>query len=571
MAVVRTAVRETLSSLRTIWDNRSLRRLNLALAGSMIGDWAYATAIVVWAYENGGPTAVGLWFAIRLAAMAVVTPFAATLADRFPRIAVMVGTDLVRLVIVLAVAAVIAVDGPAAVVYVLATLASLVSAPFRPAQMALLPGLVRSPAELTAANAVGSTVESLAMFIGPAIGGLLLTLTGIPVVLLVNAVTFTWSAVLVLSIARSEAKAAPAPASAEEPPDPAGPATDTEGSAGPEDDAAESFWAQSVAGFRVLLANRDLRLITLLYCAQTVVAGASIVFEVTMADDLLGTGPAGVGYLDSVLGVGALVGGLLAVALAPRHRLASDFGLGVLFWAVPLLLVTVWPTAAVAFLAMFVLGVANPVADVNASTILQRLVPDAVMGRVFGALDAALIAAMALGSLVMPLLLRELGLQWALAALTLPVALLWLVTVPLLRSLDTRLEPPEHLPLVRALSVFQPLLQTDQEAVALQLVEQRVAAGTVVLTQGEAGDRFYVLESGAVDIVRDGVVVTTLAAGDCFGEIALLRDVPRTASVVATEDCVLQTLSREDFLAAVSNPEARTAADAIAARRLPSY
>jgi MFS family permease len=225
----------------------------------------------------------------------------------------------------------------------------------------------------------------------------------------------------------------------------------------------------------------------------------------------------------------------------------------------------------VAFLAMFVLGVANPVADVNASTILQRLVPDAVMGRVFGALDAALIAAMALGSLVMPLLLRTLGLQWALAVLTLPVALLWLITVPRLRSLDTRLEPPQHLPLVQALSVFQPLLQTDQEAVALQLVEQRVTAGTVVLTQGEAGDLFYVLESGAVDIVRDGVVVTTLAAGDCFGEIALLRDVPRTASVVATEDCVLQTLSREDFLAAVSNPEARTAADAIVARRLPSY
>jgi MFS family permease len=569
VSVVRTALRETLLSLRTIWDNRSLRRLNLALAGSIVGDWAYATAIVVWAYENGGPTAVGLWFAIRLAAMAVVTPFAATLADRFPRIAVMVGTDLLRLVIVLAVAAVIAMDGPAAVVYVLATLASLVSAPFRPAQMALLPGLVRSPEELTAANAVGSTVESLAMFVGPAIGGLLLIYTTIPVVLLVNAVTFVWSALLVLSIARSDAKAAPA--SAVDPPDPAGPATDTEGPADPEDDAAESFWTQSVAGIKTLLAHPDLRLVTLLYCAQTVVAGASIVFEVTMADELLGTGAAGVGYLDSVLGVGALVGGLVAVALAPRHRLATDFGVAVLFWAVPLLLVTVWPAAGVAFLALFIIGVANPVADVNASTILQRLVPDAVMGRVFGALDAALIAAMALGSLVMPLLVQQLGLRWALAVLTAPVVLLWLATVPRLRSLDERLEPPAHLPLVQAQPVFQPLLQADQEAVALQLVEQRVDAGTTVLTQGEAGDRFYLLESGGVDIVRDGTVVNHLVTGDCFGEIALLRDVPRTASVVATEDSVLQTLSREGFLAAVSNPEARTAADAIAARRLPAY
>jgi CRP-like cAMP-binding protein len=133
------------------------------------------------------------------------------------------------------------------------------------------------------------------------------------------------------------------------------------------------------------------------------------------------------------------------------------------------------------------------------------------------------------------------------------------------------LQPPKHVRLVQALSIFQPLLQTEQEAVAMELVEQRVAAGTVVLTEGEAGDLFYVLESGAVDIVRDGVVVNRLTAGDCFGEIALLRDVPRTASVVASEDCVLQTLRREDFLAAVSNPEARSAADAIVARRLPSY
>jgi MFS family permease len=338
---------------------------------TMIGDWAYATAIVVWAYQQGGATAVGVWGVVRLTAVALVTPFAAMLADRFPRVAVLVASDLLRALIMVAAAVVIASDGSPLLVYAVATIASLVAAPFRPAQLALLPQLVRSPEELTAANGVGSTLESLAFFVGPAIGGLLLTVTSVP-----RRDLRAGGHAAVVSRPRAEH-----------------PAADGDGwsacgrprrrsrcraccRAG-----EEGFFREAMAGFRAIWASADLRLITALYSAQTLIAGASLVFEVTIAADLIGIGAEGVGYLDSVMGVGALAGGLLAIALARRGRLASDFGYGVMFWAVPLVLVTIWPAAGAAFLAMFIVGVANPIADVNANTIMQRVVPDAVLGR----------------------------------------------------------------------------------------------------------------------------------------------------------------------------------------------
>jgi MFS family permease len=561
VAAVRDAVTETMASLRTIWRNVALRRLNMALAGSMIGDWAYATAVVVWAYGHGGATAVGIWGAVKLGLAAVVTPFASVLVDRYPRIAVMVASDVVRAVIVTGAAAAIAFDAPAAVVYVLATLAGLAGAVFRPAQMALTPSLARTPEQLTAANGVGSTLESFAFFLGPAIAGLLLTVTSIPVVFMLNVATFLWSAVLVLSIARL-------PRANSDPPDEQ---SDAEPVLQEAEEAEESFWAEASAGFRFILGSPDLRLITGLYCLQTLIAGASLVFEVTMAEQLLGIGAEGVGYLDSVMGVGALIGGLVAISLATRGRLASDFGLGVLFWALPLVLVTIWPQAAAAFLAMFVIGIANPIADVNATTIQQRLAPDAVLGRVFGALDAALIAAMALGSLIMPLLIAVFGIRWALLVIAAPVGILTILAFGRLRRLDKRLADPPHLALVRDLPVFQPLLRAELERVALELQELRVPSGFAVIRQGDEGDRFYILESGRVQVVVDGSPVGELEAGDCFGEVALLRDVPRTASIIALEDCLLQSLTREDFLDAVSDTEVRTRADALAAKRVPVY
>ncbi len=326
-----------------------------------------------------------------------------------------------------------------------------------------------------------------------------------------------------------------------------------------------------MAGFRAIWAHRDLRAVVGIYCAQTIIAGASLVFVVSIAVDLVDLGPQGVGYLDAVLGVGALIGGLLAIALASRQKLATDFGYGVLLWALPLLLVAVWPELLAAFAAMFLIGVANPVVDVNAITITQRLTPDAVMGRVFGAMETALIATMALGALLMPSLIALFGLRWALAVIALLVAALVIPGFRRLRGLDATLREPSGVDLLLGVPLFTPLSRPAIERLAQQLVRVEASAGDVVIREGDEGDRFYIVESGRVEATHNGSSLSYAGPGEPFGEIALLRDVPRTATVTAVEDTVLRALERGDFLAVVTgSDDARNRADDLVARRIPT-
>ena len=242
-----------------------------------------------------------------------------------------------------------------------------------------------------------------------------------------------------------------------------------------------------MAGFQTIWANKDLRLISGVYCAQTVVAGASLVFGVEMAVQMTDFGTRGIGYLDSTLGIGALIGGLIAIGRASTGRLATDFGVGVVFWALPLLLAAIWPDMWAAFLAMFIIGVANPIVDVNATTILQRSTDDEVMGRVFGALETALIAAMALGSLAMPLMVNTIGLRWSLAVLALVITASVLPAFARLRRLDVELAEPEGLVLLRAVPLFAPLEPKSLELIAQQLVRVEVPAGRGAHPRGRGG------------------------------------------------------------------------------------
>lgn len=552
MASIGTALEETRSSLATVLRRQSLRRLNLALAGSLIGDWAYGTAITVWAYDVGGASAVGIWTTIRFVLIAVVSPFGAVIADRMSRRTVMVACDLVRAVLVVTAAGLVAFDGPALAVFVLGTVAPLVGTPFRAAQMALTPSLVEDPQELTAANSVASTLESLAFFVGPAIAGFLLAVSDVASVFLLDAATFLLSAALVWGIRLT-------PAAPEDEPD--------ADSAEPE----QRFLTEAMAGFRVIWHNPDLRVLMVLYTAQTVVMGASLVFGVAIAFDMTDLGAAGLGWLDAVVGIGAIVGGFLAIALATRKRLASDFGWGVVFWAAPLFLITVWPTAAAAFIAMAIIGAANPIVDINASTIIQRVTPDAVLGRVFGAVEALLTIGMALGALVMPLLIAWPGLRWGLTVLAVPVVGVALLGMAHLRTMDETVSEPEGVTLLGQVPLFAPLARPLLESLSVRLTRVEVPAATEVVREGEVGDVFYVIESGELDATYNGQLLSRMGPGECFGEIALLREVPRTATVTARTDAVLYALDRDGFLGAMSGDlDLQTRVESLAARRIPT-
>ncbi len=557
--VVRSSIRDARTSIGSVFRNPSLRRMQLALAGSMIGDWAYSTAVIVWAFGVGGAKAVGVWGAIRFLLMAVTSPLGSSLADRLPRKKILIGSDLLRALVVAGATACLVLDTPPWPIFVLATAASLIGCVFRPAQMSWMPSLTNRPEELTASNGTASTIESIAFFVGPAIGASLIVLTSIETVFLLNAATFVWSAFLVLGIHPQVTVVAPAEVYRD----------GDRGSGSGSDSGKPGLLAEMAAGFTTIGRDKNLLMIAAIVCAQTVVAGATLVFTVIFAVDLLKTGPEGVGYIDSVFGIGAIVGGFYAIARAAHNKLAGDMALGTILWAVPLLLVVLWPSPATVFASAIIMGFGNPLVDVNFVTIVQRITPDAVLGRVFGAYEGALIATMALGSAAMPFLIAWLGLRPALAILAALVAAPAVAFMPRCRRLDVTLREPEDTRLLRGIPMFSPLTRATLESLAAQLTSESAAAGTTVLREGEESDRFLIIKTGAVEVHQDGRLMRTEGAGDYFGEIGLLRDVPRTATVTASEDTELLSLSRADFLDAVSgSEESRVAADDIISRRM---
>ncbi|MGY2874244.1 MFS family permease [Marmoricola sp. URHA0025 HA25] len=554
----RSAIAETWRPLASVFRNPALRKMQLALLGSLVGDWAYATAVAVFAYGVGGAKAVGLYFTVRLALMAVAAPVVATLADRLPRRQVMIVCDVLRFVLVVAAALCLWAGTPSWPVFVLAGLASLTGAAFRPAQNALMPSLADSPEELTAANGAASTLESLSFFLGPALGAFLLTLTDVPTVFLLNALTFLWSAGLVATI-----RPRPGAVSAGSGDGPAAEASDGD------EKAPTGILRETAAGFRAVTGDRDILMVGTLLCVQTVIAGASAVFGVVMAVEILHSGAKGVGFIDSAFGVGAIVGGFIAIGRARKRKLATDMSFGVVLWSIPLVALWASPTTPMVFAVIILMGLGNPLVDVNFATILQRITPDEVMGRVFGTVEGACIATMALGSLIMPFLIDAFGLGRGLGVLGIAVSLLVLPWLPRAFRLDRDLAVPAGVPLLEGIAMFAPLNPATIESLARKLSRFEVPAGSVIVHEGQQSDRFFVIESGGVAVSHGDVLIRHEGPGEFFGEIGLLRDVPRTATVVAEVDTVLQVLDREDFLNAVTGQsEARMAAEAIVSRRI---
>jgi MFS family permease len=535
------------AALRQVVANQALRRVQGAFFVSLLGDYAYSTAVTVWAFQQGGATAVGIFVAVRFVAVPLAAPVGAVLADRVPRRSFMMASDLLRAGLVGLAAVAVAVDLPP-VVYVLAVVAAAVGAPFRAAQAGLIPALVETPEQLTASNAVASNLENVVVFAGPALGALVVGTLDVEVALWFDVVTFLVSFALVAGV---RVPAAPVR------------------TAGEEHEADERFLTALTAGFRLLGRDRDLAGVASLAAAQGLVWGALNVFLVVVAVRELGTGAAGVGYLDAVLGVGTVVGGLVVLTRLGRGSLGRDMVLGVLGWSLPLLLLAALPSAATAFVVLAVVGALDPFVNLALDTVPQRLAPERLLSRVFAAVDTSLTAASAVGAFLAPLLLHAVGLRWSLTAFGAVVATCALAALPRMRRLDARLREPEGLPLLRSLPLFAPLAPAAQEALAHRAERVRVPAGTPVVREGEVSDRFYVIAAGSVVVTSAGRQLRTEHAGDFFGEIGLLRDVPRTATVTAVDDVDLLVLGRADFLAAVAAaPEARLVTEEVISRRL---
>jgi MFS family permease len=546
MGPLRERFSESGRAFAAVRANRELRKVQLAFAGSITGEWGYLVALAVYANAHGGATAVSLILVLRWFGAALAGPWLAVFADRYRRQRVMLASDVIRAVSMAAMAVAAYQGGPAWVIFALATWVAIVSRLFRPAQAALLPSLAQTPEELTAANVSSTAIESIGSFLGPALGGLLLAATSTGAVFAADAAALVWSALLVSRIRT-----------------PGEPSLRVE---------RGRTWHEVSEGFRVLLAEPDARVISALYCAQTLVAGALRVLLVVAALDLLDIGTSGLGFLNAAIGVGGLVGVAIAFALVGRRRLAGDFGIGLLLIGVGVGLLGVWPTAVAAAVLMGVFGIGNTLVDVSGVTLLQHAVPDEVLGRVFGALQGILVLGLAAGALIAPVLLHVTSIRVSLivvgGTLTVLAAVLW----RRLAVIDARAHvPEEQIELLRANPIFAPLPPATIEGLAMKLVPVTVGATETVFRQGDPGDRFYIVEEGRVEIWMDGERVADEWPGEAFGEIALLRDVPRTATATAAEETKLLALERDDFIAAVTgHAPSREAADSIIGERLPA-
>jgi MFS family permease len=534
-----------LRALAQVFSNPRVRNVQLADVGSTLGTWAYGVALPIYAFHAGGARAVGFLFFARFVLAALAAPWLGLLADRWSRRQLMLTADIVRAAIFAAVTAVAIQGGSAYLVYALAITSTIISGAYPPAQAALMPTLVDSPEELTAANVVGNTINSLGMFAGPAIAGVLLALSGPAAAFALNGALFVWSAIFIAQVPRDER-----PKRAERP----------------------RLIPELTAGFRAVLGKPALRVVVGLTAAVTFVDGALEVLLVVLALNVLGSGNASLGWLNTAIGIGSIGGAFFAAAFVTRRRLAGGFALGILLSAVPLALTAAVSSLAPAIVLVGALGVGSILVQVNSVTLLQRSTDNEVLGRVFAVLESVILGALAIGSLVTPGLVSWLGSRGALIAVGASAPILLIPLWPALRRVDAEaVIAEEPLELLRRIEIFAELPETVLERLAAGATSISVAANGVVVSRGEAGNHFYVIASGKAVVELDDGTTRELGPGDFFGEIALLRDVPRTATVRALEPIRLFAVERDEFLAAVTGHDPTLAvAENVVTSRLPA-
>jgi MFS family permease len=524
---------QAVAALGAVMRNRDLRRVELAWGASIAAEWAHFVALGIFAYDAGGTAAVGIAGLVRMLPAAVIAPLAGGFGDRFRR-------ERFLLAIALLGSAALAGSGVAffagrsqVAIYLLAGVVGISSTLFRPALQAILPSLARTPEELIASNGATSTIESLGMLVGPLAAGALVAVADPGVVFFVAAGALLVAAALLAGVhceGRIQVTAA---------------------------DRGESARELVLGGFRAINHPKP-RLIVSLFFAQTFVRGCLNVLIVVFAFRVLDKGGGTVGLLMASIGLGGLFGAFGAMTLEGR-RLAAPLGVALVFWGLPIALLAPRPYLPAALLLLAVVGAANSVEDVAGFTLLQRIVPDELLTRALGVTWGIAMGGLAIGSICAPAIVAAVGPRAAFAIVGSILPVLTLICWRWLVRIDHEVAAPAaELELVHGVPMFAPLSVAAKEHVASRLTMVPVASGEVVVRTGESGDRFYVVADGELEFSNGAHGVA--GRGDFFGEIALLRDVPRTATVKATTPSHLYALERDDFLAAVTGHSAGHAA-----------
>lgn len=538
----RSSIGEALSG---VLADPGIRRIELAWAAGIVADWAYLIALLVVAYRAGGALGVGVLGLVRMVPAIVLGPLAATPIRRLRGERALLAVHATRAGAALVSAFVLGANGPVPAAYVLAAIVAGAGALVRPIQTSLLPAFAKTPGELVASNVASSSGEGVGTFVGPLLGGLVVALAGPTWACAVVALIGSLATAVLVGIHGAD---------------------DLRGDHDRHQGTGEFGPA---AGIRALAARPGAALLVADFIAQTFVRGLLTTLIVVASIGLLGLGEGGIGLLNGSMGAGGLAGGLVALSLAGRSRLAPAFAAALALWGLPIAVIGGWPFPLLAAGALFVTGVSNAVLDVAGFTLLQRSVPNESRLAVFGLFEGLIGAGVALGSLSAPILLVMAGPQGALviAGAILPMAAL--ATWPRIARTDSEVVvPTRELALLREVPLFAPLPMTALERLAGGAVPVTFSNGEVLMAQGEAGDRYIVIESGAVDVTDHGRLLRRCGPGNGIGEIALLRRVPRTATATARSPVSGYALDRASFLDAVAAPASSAAAALVIRERL---
>ncbi len=487
-------------------------------------------AILLWAYDEGGAELAGIVAVAQLLPAAVIAPPLAALGDRFNR-----GTSLVLAHLGVAVTTMVTtvallLDAPTPAVVAASAAVTTAMSVVRPLHFAALPQLVHSPGDLVSGNALSSMGDGAALFVGPLLAGAGAQLAGPWLVFSGASVAALGATVLCLRLGLISPGFQPGPV-----PDPPG-------------------WRSAFKGVATLARDRAVVVLLLVLTTKFVVEGAHDVLGVSLAVDALDIGSAGAGFVVGAMGLGGLLGGAVAGPVVRRPALAPVvLGSGLAQGAgMALVAVTLVLTPVVGLLVLA--GMGGAVLMVAGRTLLQRNADDRVLARVFAVQEATSLLGLALGAALAPVLINATSPQGAFVPFGLAVVVVTAMGYLVIRGLDDRaVVLAAETALLRQVGFLSVLPAYDVERLARNAVWIEVGADQDVVREGEPGDGFYVVGSGELQVsVRGDVRPVPLGPGDSFGEIALLRSVPRTATVTTLVPCRLLTVAAADFLAAVT-------------------
>jgi len=527
------------TAIRAVLRNGDIGRLEIGWLAANAGTYAFLVVTLVVAYQAGGAFAVGLLGVVRAVPPTLLAPFAGLPSSRWRGDRVLVAINLGRGAAIGFAFVVLVAGGPIVALFLLVGVEAGFGGLTRPLHMSLLPWVARTPGELVAANIASSAAEGLGTLLGPAIAGLSIAAIGPNAATGVTAVLMLVAGVSVASVRVPTIRT----------------------SAGPTGPAAAL-----TSGLRAAMRTAAIRWTLLDAWLQTLVRGMLNVLLVVAAIERLGMGESGVGTLNAAIGAGGFVGALVALSLTGRSAFSSTAAMALALWGLPIAVVGIVTDPIVAIGMIAIVGLSNAIFDVSLFTLLQRAAPNEARVGTMGLLDSGAAASAAIGGLLASGLVATVGIQAALVAAGAVLPIAAAISLPFLRRAEGL--TATHAEQARLLSA-DPLLGllslSVVEELSAVLEPVAFAGGEYLIREGEAGDRYLIVATGEVDVSQRGVTMRRLGPGSGLGEISLLRDIPRTASIRAVGPVTAQALDRSAFLSAMTgHSPARAAADTIA-------